>query len=87
MTMTVSLEILESMIEAHLCDVQRSSVSLAVSKNNKHPSFADSCLNTVHLLRLPLQRVVKVLVHEGHIVKDRVLPDAPCKVNGLSTLL
>ena len=85
--MIVSLEILESTIEAHLCDIQRSSVSLTIAKNNKHPSLADSSPNTVHLLGLPLQRVVKVLVHEGDIVKDRVLPDAPCKVNGLSTLL
>lgn len=85
--MIVSLDILQSTIETHLCDVQRSSVSLAVSKNNKHSSFADSSPNTIHLLGLPLQRVVKVLVHEGDIVKDRVLPDAPCKVNGLSTLL
>lgn len=61
----------------YLRDVQATPVPLAVAEHDEDAGLAHGGTDAVHLLGLAGQRVLEVLVHELHVVDDRVGPDAP----------
>jgi hypothetical protein len=64
-------------VGVYLCNVERSSVSLAVTKNTEETCVLYCGPDSVHLFRVLLHGVVEVLVHEFGIVDWRLVKDTP----------
>jgi hypothetical protein len=66
-----------AMVDIYLCNVERSSVSLAVTKNAEDTRILNCGTDSVHLFKVLLHGVMEVLVHECGIVDRNLVKDIP----------